>query len=266
LLLPAADDDRERAKPGTRHCASARRRPPAERGSPLASNQAWPVTPGIKRIRSAAQAPPSVTTLSASNRCNQCRPRDRVPVTGVDRAHRVADLIRVDDRRDAPGQGRLQRPAPTPSRSTGPQASSVATRVLALLVGELGEHDLGLLQTRHSFPRMFTQMRCVCRGTSGDFLARASGRVTCGKPAPDIYLDVLARIGVAPEHSVGLEDSANSIRSLRAAGMGVVAAPGPEFPLTGDVLSLADVCIDDMSEVTVALVEQAAAARRARWR
>lgn len=97
------------------------------------------------------------------------------------------------------------------------------------------------------------------------FLAATYGDdVTHGKPAPDIYLDVLAKIGVAPEHAVGVEDSGNGIRSLRAAGMGIIAAPGPEFPLTEDVLALADVRITDMSELTVALVEQAAAARRLR--
>ena len=97
------------------------------------------------------------------------------------------------------------------------------------------------------------------------FLAATYGDdVVHGKPAPDIYLDVLAKIGVAPQHAVGVEDSGNGIRSLRAAGMGIIAAPGPEFPLTDDVLALADVRIDEMTEVSVERVELAAARARLR--
>lgn len=92
------------------------------------------------------------------------------------------------------------------------------------------------------------------------FLAATYGDdVVHGKPAPDIYLDVLAKIGVAPAQAVGVEDSGNGLRSLRAAGMGVIAVPGPEFPLTDDVLALADVRIDDMRDLDLALVERAAA-------
>jgi len=91
------------------------------------------------------------------------------------------------------------------------------------------------------------------------FLATMYGDdVTHGKPAPDIYLEVLKKIGVAPEHAVGIEDSGNGIRSLRAAGMGIVAAPGPEFPLSEDVLAMADVRIEHMAEIDAALIEQAA--------
>lgn len=97
------------------------------------------------------------------------------------------------------------------------------------------------------------------------FLAATYGDdVAHGKPAPDIYLDVLKKIGVAPEHAVGVEDSGNGLRSLRAAGMGIIAAPGPEFPLTQDVLALADVRITEMTEFNLELVERAAAAQRAR--
>lgn len=96
------------------------------------------------------------------------------------------------------------------------------------------------------------------------FLATMYGDdVAHGKPAPDIYLEVLAKIGVRPEHAVGIEDSGNGIRSLKAAGMGIIAAPGPEFPLAAEVLALADVCIAEMSEFDVGLVERVAALRAA---
>ncbi len=99
----------------------------------------------------------------------------------------------------------------------------------------------------------------VLRATGLDqvFLATMYGDdVAHGKPAPDIYLQVLTKIGVKPEHAVGVEDSGNGIRSLKAAGMRIIAAPGPEFPLAPDVLALADAQIDSMTEFNVALVEQ----------
>lgn len=99
------------------------------------------------------------------------------------------------------------------------------------------------------------------------FLATMYGDdVTHGKPAPDIYLQVLEKIGVAAQHAVGIEDSGNGLRSLAAAGMGIIAAPGPEFPLTEELLSLADVRITEMSEFSVDLVEEAGRRRAARTR
>jgi beta-phosphoglucomutase-like phosphatase (HAD superfamily) len=57
--------------------------------------------------------------------------------------------------------------------------------------------------------------------------------------------------GVSPHDAVDVEDSANGIRSLRAAGMGIIAAPGPDFPLTEDELGLANCRIDAMTEISV---------------
>ena len=56
---------------------------------------------------------------------------------------------------------------------------------------------------------------------------QAGDEVEHGKPAPDACLRVQERIGVRPEHAVGVEDSGNGIRALHAAGMGVIAAPSP---------------------------------------
>ena len=80
-----------------------------------------------------------------------------------------------------------------------------------------------------------------------------------GKPAPDIYWQVLAKLGVKPENAVGVEDSANGIKSLKAAGMGIIAAPGPEFPLAPEVLDMADVHIQEMTQFSLKLIEQVCA-------
>lgn len=80
--------------------------------------------------------------------------------------------------------------------------------------------------------------------------------VEYGKPAPDIYWHVLAKLGVKPENAVGVEDSGNGIKSLKAAGMGIIAAPGPEFPLAPEVLAMADVHIQEMTQFSLELIEQ----------
>lgn len=75
-----------------------------------------------------------------------------------------------------------------------------------------------------------------------------------GKPAPDIYLEALKQLGVAPAVSLGIEDSANGLRSLKAAGMFAVAAPSPDYPLPADALALADAHISTLEDFTVDLV------------
>jgi HAD superfamily hydrolase (TIGR01509 family) len=47
------------------------------------------------------------------------------------------------------------------------------------------------------------------------------------KPAPDLFLAAAERLGVAPADCVVLEDSPNGVAAGRAAGMTVVAVPGP---------------------------------------
>ncbi|MCY3979361.1 MAG: HAD family phosphatase [Chloroflexi bacterium] len=83
----------------------------------------------------------------------------------------------------------------------------------------------------------------------GDEVAR-------GKPAPDIYLEALRQLNVAPGNSLGIEDSANGLRSLEAAGMFAVAAPSPDYPLPADALALADAHITTLEDFTVDLVKE----------
>ena len=75
-----------------------------------------------------------------------------------------------------------------------------------------------------------------------------------GKPAPDIYLEALDRLQATSQVALGIEDSANGIRSLKAAGMYSIAAPSPGFPLSTDVLALADAHITEMTEFTLDLL------------
>jgi len=47
------------------------------------------------------------------------------------------------------------------------------------------------------------------------------------KPAPDVYLEALARLDTAPEHALAVEDSLTGVEAARAAGLRVVAVPTP---------------------------------------
>jgi HAD superfamily hydrolase (TIGR01509 family) len=88
-------------------------------------------------------------------------------------------------------------------------------------------------------------------GTRDLFQATVSSEeVARGKPAPDVYLEAAARLEVAPERCAAIEDSENGIRSAASAGMSVVAIPNPVFPPGREALSLADVVLDSLSELT----------------
>ena len=77
-----------------------------------------------------------------------------------------------------------------------------------------------------------------------------------GKPAPDIYLEAMKQLGVAPQVTVGIEDSANGLRSLKAAGMLAIAAPSPDYPLPDDVLALADAHITSLEDFNIDLIRR----------
>jgi HAD superfamily hydrolase (TIGR01509 family) len=82
-----------------------------------------------------------------------------------------------------------------------------------------------------------------------------------GKPAPDVYLEAARRLRVASERCAAIEDSANGIRSARAAGMRVVAIPNAAFPPPPEVLDLAAVRLSSIRELRPETVEATAAAR-----
>jgi len=78
----------------------------------------------------------------------------------------------------------------------------------------------------------------------------SSEEVARGKPSPDVYLRALDGLGVVPEHSVAVEDSAAGIRAASAAGMRVVAIPNALYPPAVDALALADDVLASIHELT----------------
>jgi len=66
------------------------------------------------------------------------------------------------------------------------------------------------------------------------------------KPAPDVYVEALWRMGLQPEDAVAFEDSSAGVAAARAAGLAVVAAPS-EW-LDEDDFSHADVVVDHLGD------------------
>jgi len=81
----------------------------------------------------------------------------------------------------------------------------------------------------------------------------SSEEVARGKPAPDVYLEAARRLGVAPSRCAAVEDSGNGLRAAHAAGMRVIAIPNRRYPPPGDALALADVVLDSVTGLSIAV-------------
>ncbi len=100
-------------------------------------------------------------------------------------------------------------------------------------------------------------------GLTDSFAVTVSGdEVARGKPAPDVYLAAARKLGVEPARTAAVEDSANGLRAAAAAEMIVVAIPNRQFPPSADALSLADVSVDAIGQLTPELIADAARDRK----
>ena len=79
-------------------------------------------------------------------------------------------------------------------------------------------------------------------------------QVARGKPAPDIYLAVAARLGYSPPDCAAIEDSSNGLRSAAAAGLHVIAVPRPQYPPDPDALASASLVLSSLTELTTGAV------------
>lgn len=84
--------------------------------------------------------------------------------------------------------------------------------------------------------------------------AMSTEQVKAGKPAPDIYLAVAAKLGHEPADCAAVEDSANGLRSAAAAGCQVIAVPHPKYPPGPDPLALARVVLGSLTDLTPAVL------------
>ena len=67
-----------------------------------------------------------------------------------------------------------------------------------------------------------------------------------GKPHPDIYLEVIKRLGVEPHECVVLEDSRDGIKAGVASGAKVIAVPSKEVKVPQEVLDSASMVIETL--------------------
>jgi len=81
-------------------------------------------------------------------------------------------------------------------------------------------------------------------------VAMSTEQVPRGKPAPDIYLAVTARLGCSPPDCAAIEDSSNGLRSAAAAGLRVIAIPRPQYPPDPDALAAAGLVLPALAELT----------------
>jgi HAD superfamily hydrolase (TIGR01509 family) len=79
----------------------------------------------------------------------------------------------------------------------------------------------------------------------------SSEEVARGKPEPDVYLEAARRLGVPPEQCAAIEDSHAGIRSAKSAGMRVVAIPNASYPPDAEAVSLADLVVGKLDDLTV---------------
>jgi HAD superfamily hydrolase (TIGR01509 family) len=73
--------------------------------------------------------------------------------------------------------------------------------------------------------------------------------VAAKKPAPDVYLHALARLGVPAEDAIAIEDSALGLAAAKAAGLRTVVTPC-RWTLDHD-FAAADLVLPDLGEVTL---------------
>jgi HAD superfamily hydrolase (TIGR01509 family) len=82
----------------------------------------------------------------------------------------------------------------------------------------------------------------------------SSEEVQRGKPAPDVYLEAAARLGVEPQACAAVEDSHNGIRAAKAAAMRVIAIPNAHYPPDDEALAEADVVVGSIAELAPAMI------------
>ena len=79
---------------------------------------------------------------------------------------------------------------------------------------------------------------------------RCRDDVARAKPDPDLYLAVVAALGVAPAEALAVEDSPNGVEAAKRAGLFCVAVPNP---LTASLdLSRADLRLGSLAEMSLA--------------
>jgi HAD superfamily hydrolase (TIGR01509 family) len=106
-----------------------------------------------------------------------------------------------------------------------------------------------------SAPASLIESVLVTAGLREEFVVvMSTEQVPSGKPAPDIYLAVTARLGVPPDECAAIEDSTNGLRSAAAAGLAAIAVPHPRYPPDPTALAQAKLVLTDLTGLTVSAI------------
>jgi HAD superfamily hydrolase (TIGR01509 family) len=133
------------------------------------------------------------------------------------------------------------------------QALPMVDGAVEVVTALAGRWPLGLASSAN---RPIIALVLDTAGLTGCFRATVSSEeVARGKPAPDVYLEAAARLGVPPERCAAVEDSANGLRSAAAAGMWVVAVPNRRYPPPAELVQAADLVLTDLRELRPAAIE-----------
>jgi HAD superfamily hydrolase (TIGR01509 family) len=118
------------------------------------------------------------------------------------------------------------------------------------LLGDLSARNVPLAvatSTRRIRARELLQQT----GLAAYFRALVGGdEVPRGKPAPDIYLEAVRRLGINPKVSFALEDSHAGVRAAHAAGLNVLMVPDL-LPATEEIAVLARCVLPSLHEAKV---------------
>jgi HAD superfamily hydrolase (TIGR01509 family) len=114
--------------------------------------------------------------------------------------------------------------------------------------------DLGLrLAVASSSPRDWIENHLSRIGYLDRFELLACGdEVSSAKPAPDVYLLALSRLGVAADRAVAFEDTVHGVAAAKEAGLRCVAIPHPHADPV--LFTAADVLLTTASDLPLASV------------
>jgi len=120
-------------------------------------------------------------------------------------------------------------------------------------VRRLGDrYRLGLAS---SSARVLIDQVLETAGLTGAFAVTLSTEeVPRGKPAPDVYLCAVQKLGLTAAVCAAVEDSSNGLRAAGAAGLAVVAVPHGVYPPAPDALAQASLVLDSLDDLTVEAV------------
>lgn len=102
-----------------------------------------------------------------------------------------------------------------------------------------------------SSARILIDQVLATAGLTDEFeVTLSTEEVPRGKPAPDVYLTAVERLGLTPVDCAAIEDSSNGLRSASAAGLTVIAVPHGVYPAAEDALAGATLVVRAITEVT----------------